>query len=123
MEERDPPRVERMAREGRKPETVHGIAGDRPAAGGQVHPDLVPASGHQTAPEHRPARARVVRQALEAGEAPRAVVTNHSPAAIGRIGAERQIDLSPLRFDTALDDGYMCVDSANGAAVWKKVTP
>lgn len=25
--------------------------------------------------------------------------------------------------DTVLDDGYMCMDSTNGAAVWKKVTP
>lgn len=25
--------------------------------------------------------------------------------------------------DTVLQDGYLCVDSTNGAAVWKKVTP
>src|SRR5688572_9792528 len=25
--------------------------------------------------------------------------------------------------DTALDDAYVCVDSSNGAAVWKKITP
>jgi len=31
--------------------------------------------------------------------------------------------VNSLWTDTALDDGYLCVDSANGAAVWKKITP
>jgi hypothetical protein len=31
--------------------------------------------------------------------------------------------VNSLWTDTALDDAYVCVDSTNGAAVWKKVTP
>ena len=31
--------------------------------------------------------------------------------------------VNSLWTDTALDDTYVCVDSANGAAVWKKITP
>lgn len=31
--------------------------------------------------------------------------------------------VNSLWTDTALDDAYICVDSSNGAAVWKKITP
>lgn len=31
--------------------------------------------------------------------------------------------VNSLWTDTVLDDAYICVDSSNGAAVWKKITP
>lgn len=31
--------------------------------------------------------------------------------------------VNSLWADTVLDDAYICVDSSNGAAVWKKITP
>src|SRR5512143_3023488 len=94
-----------MAREAVERPAVDRVAGHRPSARREVHADLMTASGHETAPQERSARRAIQVEALVLGEAGRAVRPHNPPAAIGRIGAEWQIDRSARRLNAALDDG------------------
>lgn len=105
MRDGNPPCVERVPREPVEGTAIHRVAGDGPAAGGQVHPDLMSSPRHETASKDGPIRARVIRQTLESRDAPRAVLADQPSAAIGGIGPERKIDLTALRIDLSLDDG------------------
>jgi hypothetical protein len=52
-------------------------------------------------------------------------IPKHNPAAVAPTvtdDATAGYSVNSLWTDTVLDDAYICVDSSNGAAVWKKIT-
>src|SRR5262249_50854673 len=92
------PRVKSEARKAVERLAVHEVAEYGPSARREVNTNLMTPSGHETAPQPRHGRPvkRAGSEPLEDGHARRSVARDTPPAALRRVGGERQSDAAGL---------------------------